>query len=306
MYLEESRNNMSNLVRCISTDGQLTCMAIDSTLMVREAHAIHGTSNVCSAALGRLLTGASMMGAALKGRDNTITLRLNGDGPAGSVIAVSDYEGNVRGYISNPRVNLPKNELGKLDVKGAVGENGTLTVMKDLGMRDPYIGQIPIVSGEVAEDITAYFAISEQLPSVCALGVLCAPDTEEIITAGGFLIQLLPTATDDTIDKVEAGLKGLKSVTSMLVDGMSPEDICRAVLPEFELEVLDEQSTAYRCNCSKDRVKTALITLGEQDLRDMAEEEDTEVSCHFCDKKYHFSSQEILAILQEATSQEST
>lgn len=291
---------MSNLVRCISNDGQLTCMALDSTNIVREAHAIHGTTNVCSAALGRLLTGASLMGASLKSQDNSITLRLNGDGPAGSVIAVTDWLGNVRGYISDPRVFLPKNDKGKLDVAGAVGKNGTLTVMKDLGLKDPYIGQVPIVSGEIAEDLTAYFAISEQIPSVCALGVLCAPETEDIITAGGFLIQLLPTATEDTIDKVERGLKGVKSVTEMLVEGLSPEDICRTVLPEFELEVLDSQNTEYRCNCSKERVKTALISLGPTELKELAQEEDTELSCHFCSKKYHFSGSEILQILKDA------
>ena len=287
---------MNNLVRCISVDGQLTVMATDSTELVREAHRIHGTTNVCSAALGRLLTGASLMGASLKSADNSITLRLNGDGPAGSVIAVSDWEGNVRGYISNAAVELPLNDVGKLDVKGAVGTNGTLTVMKDLGMKQPYIGQIPIVSGEIAEDLTSYFVLSEQIPTVCALGVLCTPDTEEIICSGGFLIQLLPTATEETIDKVEAGLKGLKSVTGMLADGMTPEEICRTVLPEFELEVLDGSQTEYRCNCSKERVKTALITLGKEELEAMAEEPDTEVSCHFCSMKYHFSPAELRAL----------
>ena len=291
----------NNLVRMISTDGQLTCMATDSTELVRKAHAIHGTSNVCSAALGRLLTGASLMGASLKGEDNSVTLRLNGDGPAGAVIAVSDWKGNVRGYIANPDVSIPKNDLGKLDVKGAVGTAGTLTVMKDLGLKEPYIGQVPIVSGEIAEDLTNYFAVSEQIPSVCALGVLCAPETQDIITAGGFLIQLLPTATEDTIDKIEAGLQNLKPVTTMLVEGMSPEEICRAALPEFPLEVLDTQSTDYRCNCSKERVTTALISLGKKELEEMAQDEDTEVTCHFCNRKYHFNKAEIKRILAEAT-----
>lgn len=292
---------MNNLVRCISVDGQLTCMATDTTHIVREAHRIHGTTNVCSAALGRLLTGASLMGATLKGADNSVTLRLNGNGPAGSVIAVSDATGNVRGYIANPDVTLPLNNVGKLDVGGAVGREGTLTVMKDLGLKEPYIGQIPLVSGEVAEDLTSYFALSEQIPSVCALGVLCAPDTKDIICSGGFLIQLLPTATEDTIEKVEAGLQGLPSVTKMLVDGLTPEEICRKVLPEFELEVLDVADTDYRCNCSKDRVKTALITLGKEELESMAEEPDTEVSCHFCSAKYHFSSAELKDLIRSAT-----
>lgn len=292
---------MGKLVRLISRDGDLTVIATDSTDIVREAHRIHGTTNVCSAALGRLLTAASLMGATLKGEDNSLTLRMNGNGPAGSIIAVSDYKGNVRGYISNPAVSLPLNAKGKLDVAGAVGADGTLTVMKDLGMKEPYIGQIPIVSGEIAEDITSYFAISEQIPSVCALGVLCAPKTGEIITAGGFLIQLLPTATDETIDKVEKGLSGIPSVTRMLTDGLSATEIAEKVLPGFTLEVLDESETEYRCNCSKKRVETALISMGADELKKMSEDETTEVCCHFCDKKYTFSSDEIRRILKHAS-----
>ncbi|MDO4832948.1 MAG: Hsp33 family molecular chaperone HslO [Clostridia bacterium] len=291
---------MGKLVRLISRDGDLTVIATDSTDIVREAHRIHGTTNVCSAALGRLLTAASLMGATLKGDDNSLTLRISGNGPAGSVIAVSDYKGNVRGYISNPAVSLPLNEKGKLDVAGAVGADGTLTVMKDLGMKEPYIGQIPIVSGEIAEDITSYFAVSEQIPSVCALGVLCAPKTGEIITAGGFLIQLLPTATDETIDKVEKSLSGIPSVTRMLTDGLSATEIAEKVLPGFTLEVLDESETEYRCNCSKKRVETALISMGADELKKMSEDETTEVCCHFCDKKYTFSSDEIRRILKHA------
>ncbi|MBR5992003.1 MAG: Hsp33 family molecular chaperone HslO, partial [Clostridia bacterium] len=248
---------MSKVVRLISVAGDLTVIATDSTDIVAEAHRIHNTTNVCSAALGRLLTAASLMGATLKGEDNSVTLRLNGDGPAGAVIAVSDFEGNVRGYISDPRVSLPLNGRGKLDVAGAVGKSGSLTVMKDLGLKEPYIGQTPIVSGEIAEDITNYFAVSEQLPSVCALGVLCAPQTEDIIAAGGFIIQLLPTATDETIDKVEKGLLDIPAVTTMLTDGLTPEEICRKVLPEFELELLDESETIYKCTCSKQRVEKA-------------------------------------------------
>lgn len=291
---------MSKVVRLISTEGDLTIIATDSTDIVREAHKVHGTTNVCSAALGRLLTAASLMGSTLKGEDNSVTLRLNGDGPAGVIIAVSDYNGNVRGYISDPRVSLPLNNFGKLDVAGAVGRDGTLTVMKDLGLKEPYIGQTPIISGEIAEDITSYFAVSEQLPSVCALGVLCAPDTYEIITAGGFIIQLLPTAGDDTIDKVERGLKDLPSVTKMLTDGLSIEEICKKALPEFELELLDESETQYKCNCSKKRVEKALISLGEEELLKLCEDEVTEVCCHFCDKKYEFTKAEIRQILNGA------
>lgn len=291
---------MGKLVRMISAEGDLCCIATDSTDIVREAHDIHGTTNVCSAALGRLMTAASLMGSSLKGEDNSVTLRLNGNGPAGSVIAVSDYEGNVRGYISNPRVAIPLNEKGKLDVAGAVGTDGNLTVMKDLGLKEPYIGQVPLVSGEIAEDMTSYFAVSEQVPSVCALGVLCAPKTEEIITSGGFLIQLLPTATEETIDRVERGLSGIASVTSMLTQGFTPENICRRVLPKFELELLDESETVYKCNCSKSRVERALISLGTEELEKMAEDDNTEVCCHFCDKKYNFSPEDIREIIKAA------
>lgn len=284
---------MGKIVRCISEDGVLTCMAADTTDIVQEAHRIHGTSNVCSAALGRLLTASSFMGAALKGRDDSVTLRMNGNGPAGSVIAVSDAFGNVRGYVTHPAVELPIRKDGKLDVSGAIGTDGNLTVIKDLGMKDPYVGQVPIVSGEVAEDMTSYFAVSEQVPTVCALGVLCDPDTHNIITAGGFLIQLLPTADDSTIDAVEEGLKDVRPVTAMLSEGMTPEEICHAVLPKFNMEVLDEQDTAYKCACSKARVEKALISLGSQELEKMAEDEQTEVDCTFCHKKYTFTPAEI-------------
>ena len=283
---------MSELVRMISVDGTLTVIAVDSTDIINRMEQIHQTSAVTSAALGRLLTAASMMGAVLKGKDNSITLRLNGNGPAGSVIAVSDSEGNVRGYVANPIVEIPLNDKGKLDVAGAVGKDGTLTVMKELGMKEPYIGQIPIVSGEIAEDITNYFATSEQLPSVCALGVLVNPDLS-IKAAGGFIIQLLPTALEDTIDKVEECIKGIEPVTTMLTSGMSAEDICRHVLKTFELEILDTSSPEYRCNCSKERVAKALLTLGKEELNEMANDPRTEVSCHFCDKKYIFTPAEI-------------
>ena len=291
---------MSKLVRCISNDGTLCIMAADTTDVVTEAQRIHNTSAVASAAIGRLLTGASLMGSMLKGDNDSITLRLNGGGEAGSVIAVSDSSGNVRGYIANPDVELPLNEKGKLDVAKAVGTNGSLTVMKDLGLKEPYIGQTPIVSGEIAEDITAYYATSEQTPTVCALGVLVDSRDESIIKAGGFLIQLLPTAYDDTIDAVERCIRNIEPVTSMLVQEFTPEDICKAVLPEFTLEVLDESHPAYKCNCSKERVKKALISMGEEELENIAQDDTTEVCCHFCANKYSFSSQDIKKIIKDA------
>jgi len=290
---------MSFLVRMISVDGSLTVMAIDSTDIVSEMQKIHNTSKVCSAALGRTLTAASLMGSALKGRDDTVTVRFNGNGKAGSVIAVSDSEGNVRGCIGEARVDLPLNKKGKLDVASAIGTDGFLTVIKDLGLKEPYIGQVPIVTGEIAEDITSYFAISEQIPTVCGLGVLVNPDTEEIICSGGFIIQLLPTADESTITKVENCIEKIEPVTTMLAKGMSPEQICRTVLSDFELDILDAASPVYRCNCSKKRVEEALISTGEKALREMAEDEKTEVTCHFCNKKYVFTPEEILSLIRK-------
>lgn len=288
---------MSELVRMISADGTLTVIATDTTDIINRMEQIHQTSAVTSAALGRLLTAASMMGAVLKGKDNSLTLRLNGNGPSGSLIAVSDSEGNVRGYVANPIVEIPLNDKGKLDVAEAVGKNGNLTVMKDLGLKEPYIGQVPIVSGEIAEDITNYFATSEQVPSVCALGVLVNPDLS-IKAAGGFIVQLLPTALDDTIDQVEECIKGIPSVTQMLTDGMTPEDICRRVLSTFDLETLDTANPEYKCYCSKERFAKGLITLGKEELLDMANDPFTEVDCHFCEKKYRFTPAEIKSLAE--------
>lgn len=290
---------MSELVRMISSDGTLTVIAAETTDIVKRMKRIHQTSPVTSVALGRLITAASMMGAVLKGKDDSITLRINGGGPAGSLIAVSDSLGNVRGYVSNPVVEDMLNDKGRLDVAGAVGKEGTLTVMKDLGMKEPYIGQIPLVSGEIAEDITSYFAISEQLPSVCALGVALKP-SKAINVAGGFIIQLLPTAMDDTIDKVEECLKGIEPITQMLSNGMTAEEICRHVLKGFELEILDTSNPEYKCNCSKERTEKALLTLGKEELLDMANDPQTEVSCHFCDKKYVFTPSEIKKMADKA------
>ncbi len=284
---------MGKIVRCITSDGTVMAVGIDSTDIVNEAVRIHETSAVVSAALGRLLTAASMMGDMLKGKDNSITLKLSGDGPAGSIIAVSDYLGNVRGYVMNPVVEIPLNVKGKLDVAGAVGKNGTLYVIKDVGLKEPYNGSIPIVSGEIAEDITAYYAISEQIPTVCALGVLVNPDLS-IKAAGGYMIQLLPTADDGIIDRVEKSIEGILPVTQMLDKGMDIEDIVKTALKDFEVEVLDSGSPEYKCNCSRERVERALISTGREELDSMANEmPNIEVKCHFCDKIYNFTPEEI-------------
>ena len=290
---------MDKLVRCISTDGTLVMMAADTTDMVERAQQIHKTSAVTSAALGRLLTASSLMGSMLKGENDSITLRINGGGPAGTVMAVSDSNGNARGYVQNPVVEIPLNSKGKLDVAGAVGTDGSLTVIKDLNLKEPYVGQVVLVSGEIAEDITSYYAVSEQIPSVCALGVLVNPDLS-IKAAGGFIIQLLPTALDDTIDAVERCIKDIPSVTAMLSDGLTPEDICKKVLSEFELDVLDTSNPVYRCNCSRKRVEAALISTGVESLEELSGEEKTEVCCQFCDKKYDFTGDEIKNLLESA------
>lgn len=290
---------MGKLIRCITSCGQVMATAVDTTDIVAEAESIHSTSAVVSAALGRLLTAGAMMGNMLKGKDNSITLKIAGGGPVGSIIVVADYDGNVRGYVQNPVVELPLNEKGKLDVGGAVGRDGLLYVLKDLGLKEPFSGSVPLVSGEIAEDITSYYAMSEQIPTVCALGVLVNPDLT-IRAAGGFIIQLLPAAEDSTIDKLEKSLADMKAVTAMLDSGMTPEEILRNALKEFEVEVLYEQDIEYKCNCSRDRVSKALISLGCEELEKMAEElPEVEVNCHFCDKVYKFDKKEILKFLEK-------
>ncbi len=284
---------MGKLIRCITSDGEVMATAVDTTDIVNRAEQIHKTSAVVTAALGRLLTAGSMMGNMLKGKDDSITLRINGDGPAGSLIVVSDFNGDVRGYVQNPVVEIPLNAKGKLDVGGAVGQNGLLYVLKDLGLKEPFSGSVPLVSGEIAEDITSYYALSEQIPTVCALGVLVNPDLT-VKAAGGYIIQLLPAASEATIDKLEKSITELKSVTAMLDSGMTPEDIVRAALKDFDVEVLYSQDIEYKCNCSKDRVSKALISLGKEELTQMAEElPEVSVNCHFCDKVYKFTPKEI-------------
>ena len=290
---------MGRIDRCITEDGTVVVLAADTTDIVEAARQIHNTSKVCTAALGRLLTGASIMGYMLKNDSDTLTLRVNGDGPAGSVIAAADAQGNVKGYIMNPHVDLPLKPNGKLDVGKAVGAEGSLSVIKDLGLREPMIGQVPLVSGEIAEDLTSYFAVSEQIPTVCSLGVLVDKEGKTA-KAGGFLIQLLPTADDTVIDKVENGIRSVPSVTTMLREGLKPLDICSRVLPEFTVQPLDNGETNYRCDCSRERVARALISTGIDALKEMAQDETTEVKCHFCPSVYRFTSDQILDLIRKA------
>ena len=289
---------MGHLERCISDDGSVVSIALDSTDIVETARQFQHSTKVCTAALGRLLTGTSIMGYMLKNKTDSITVRVNGEGPAGSVIAAADADGNVRGYIMDPHVELPLNEKGKLDVGGAVGKNGLLSVVKDLGGREPTVGQVPLVSGEIAEDLTSYFAVSEQIPTVCALGVIVNPDLT-VACAGGFLVQLLPTADDEIIDRVEQGLRGLPTVTKMLADGKTPLQICKDVLPDFQMDVLDEADPVYRCTCSRAGVERALISTGKEALEEMAADPVTEVKCHFCPAVYHFTPHEIKNLIEK-------
>lgn len=287
---------MGKIVRTISADASVVATAFDAKDVVAEIERIHKTSAVVTAALGRLSIAASLIGMGLKNKDDSVTVRMNGNGPCGTLIAVADSLGNVKSYVGNPVVEIPLNALGKLDVKGAVGTEGTLTVIKDLGLREPYTGQIPIVSGEIAEDIAAYFAVSEQIPTVCGLGVLVNPDLT-VKAAGGYLIQLLPFADEKVIDIIENNIKTLPSVTEMLSSGVTVEEMALKVLDGLTPNVLDDFSAEYKCDCSKERVERALISIGRDDLKEMAsEKETTEVCCHFCDKKYSFSSDELIAL----------
>lgn len=280
---------MGNFVRMIAANGSAVCYAVDTTDMVGQAEGIHKTSAVVTAALGRLLTAASIMGAGLKGANDSVTMRIKADGPTGAVIAVADSNGNVKGYVENPVVELPLNQYGKLDVAGAVGKEGSLTVIKDLGLKEPYMGMVPLVSGEIAEDVTSYYATSEQTATVCALGVLVNPDLT-VRAAGGFVVQLLPGAEEEDISRLETNVQKLPSVTQMLDEGLTPQQIAQRVLEEMEPELLDQRTVEYRCDCSRERVERALRSLDAAELQTMIEEDgQAEVRCHFCTHKFLFN-----------------
>lgn len=292
---------MSKLVRCITTDGLVMAAAIDSTDIVKKAHELHGTTPVITSALGRLLTGASIMGNKLKEDNASITLRMNGGGPAGSLIAVADSKGNVRGYAQEAGLIIMPNEKGQLDVSGAIGKDGTVTVIKDYGYGQPYCTQTPIVTGEVAEDLTAYYAISEQVPTIFCIGVHF-DKLWRVDKAGGLLIQLLPAADHREIEKLEEMLKTMPPVTQMLLEGNTPEQILERTLPGFELEIFDSQEVEYRCDCSTERVERAFMTMQPDEIRGLADESGkAEVLCHFCNKKYYITQERLneLADMQE-------
>lgn len=297
---------MGTLKRAISADASVVASFLDATDIVGEIEKIHKTSAVVTAALGRLSIACSLIGYSLKGDDDSVTVRMDGGGATGALIAVADSHGNVRSYVSNPVVEIPLNSYGKLDVAGAVGKDGTLSVIKDLGLKEPYSGTIPIVSGEIAEDIAAYFASSEQIPTVCGLGVLVNPDLT-VNVAGGYLIQLLPFADESCIDILEKNIKKLPSVTKMMSEGLNAEEIVLKLLDGLNPNILDEANVSYKCGCSRERVVRAIASLGNDELQAMADEnKDTEVCCHFCNKKYTFTPQEILDLLKKSQNPQSS
>ena len=257
---------MDKILRTITSDGSLMASTIDASQIVYTAQKVHGLTKTSCAALGRLLTGASLMGNLLKTEGASLTLKVNGGGPLGNLVAISDSHGNVRGYVDHPEVELPLKPNGKIDVGGGVGNQGRLAVIRDVGEGDPYVGQVELVSGEIAEDLTNYFASSEQIPTVCALGVLVDKTGGEAMLAGGLLIQALPGADNAALEQLERNIAELDSVTTMLAKGMGPEEMCRAALQGFEVEILDQAPVYYACNCSKERFARGLLTLGAKEL----------------------------------------
>ncbi|MEE0290038.1 MAG: Hsp33 family molecular chaperone HslO [Lachnospiraceae bacterium] len=285
------------IVRATAAQQQLRVFAITSRDLVEQGRKIHNTSPVATAALGRLLTAGAMMGSMMKGNKDVLTLQIECGGPIGGVTVTADANANVKGYVNQPNVIIPANKDGKLDVSGAIGP-GFLNVIRDIGMKEPYNGQVHLVSGEIAEDLTYYYATSEQIPSSVGLGVLL--DKENFVKqAGGFIIQVMPFAEDEVIDKVEESLKHIHSVTSLLEQGMTPEDMLHHLLGDLDLEILDRMSAQYACNCSKERVAKAIASIGRADLEDMIQAGETiETNCQFCGSRYYFTTEELKSFLK--------
>ncbi|MDE6899668.1 MAG: Hsp33 family molecular chaperone HslO [Oscillospiraceae bacterium] len=294
---------MDKLVRAITSDGAVKAVAVTTKDLTEKVRNIHKTLPVATAAIGRALAAASMMGNALKEENASLTLQIKGGGPLGTVLAVSDHLGNVRGYVQNPQVDLPLREDGKLDVGAAVGAEGTLTVIKDLGMKEPYIGSVGLLGGEIAEDLAAYFVESEQIPTACAMGVLVDRD-QSVRAAGGYIVQLLPGAGEDVIAKVEGGVLAAGPVTALLDQNADPEALLRTVLSDFEVEILETSPIGYQCYCSRDRVERALISMGVSELEDLlAEQGGCELGCQFCDQVYRFTGAELQALIDRMKAQ---
>ena len=288
------------MIRATAADGQIRAFAATTRDMVENAKNAHNTSPVATAALGRLMTAAAMMGADLKGEKDLLTLRIEGSGPLGGLLVTANGHGDVKGYAFNPDVMLPPNAQGKLDVGGSL-DLGVLSVIKDIGLKEPYVGQTQLVTGEIAEDLTYYFATSEQVPSSVALGVLMNKDNT-VRQAGGFIIQLLPGASDEIIDKIEAKLSGISSITALLNAGKTLEEILTDILGEFGLEILSKMPVQFRCDCDRSRVEKAIISIGKKEIQDMINEgREIEVNCQFCNKHYKFSVDELEDMLKRAT-----
>ena len=280
------------LIRATAADGSVRAFAATTGRLTEYARSAHNTSPVATAALGRLLTAGAMMGSMMKGERDLLTLRMEGDGPIGGLTVTADARGRVKGYAWHPEVMLPPNAKGKLDVGGALG-NGVLSVVRDIGLKEPYVGQTDLVSGEIAEDLTYYYAVSEQTPSSVALGVLMNRDNT-VRQAGGFIIQLLPGAPDELIDGLEKKLAELKPVTAMLDENQTPEMILKGILGEYGLEILDQMPLEFYCGCDKRRVERALISIGKKELQEMIDEgKPIEVNCHFCNRNYEFTVEEL-------------
>ena len=289
---------MDRIVRAISSDGLVQAAAICSRDLTERARQIHKLLPVGTAALGRTLSAASLMGNALKDGGASLTLQIKGGGPLGTVLAVSDNQGNVRGYVTNPQADIPLRPDGKLDVGGAVGHEGTLTVIKDLHMKEPYVGTIDLLGGEIAEDVAAYFVESEQIPTACGLGVLVDRD-QSVKAAGGYLIQLMPGATEDTIVKVEGGIMAAGPVSALLDKNDDPEQLLRDVMSDFDLKILETCPVSYKCYCSRERVERALISLGRNELEQMLSEQGgCQLTCQFCDAVYDFSAEDLKGLLK--------
>ena len=285
------------ITRAITGDGLVKAVAVTGRDLVERARIIHILLPMGTAALGRALLAASMMGDMLKEQNGSLTLQIKGGGPLGTILAVSDCGGNVRGYVQNPHVELMEKYQGKLDVGAAVGTDGTLTVIKDIGLKEPYVGSIALMSGEIADDLALYFVESEQIPTACALGVLVGLD-QSVTAAGGYLIQLLPGAGDDIITRIEQGVHALGSVSHALAGGLDGEGLLRAVLEGFQLEILEKHPVEYRCYCSRDRVTRALISMGRRELKSLIEEQgQAELTCQFCDKVYRYTRAELEELL---------
>ena len=285
------------IIRVLAKNAPVKASVITARDMVERARQIHRTLPVATAALGRTLMAASMMGNQLKEDNGSVTLRIKGDGPLGGITAVADSAGNARGYVVNPAVDLPLKGPAKLDVGSAVGRDGSLTVIKDMNLKEPYVGTVPLVSGEIAEDITSYFAESEQIPTACALGVLVDVD-QSVLCAGGYLIQLLPGADDAAISAIERGIEKVGPVTEALRGGLDARGLVEQVLSEFELEELSAEPVEYRCYCSRDRVTRALISMGREELEALIREQGrAELTCQFCDKVYHYTKEELEGLL---------